>query len=131
MAEIKFKPVARKSPVTKEVKFYAQKVTYSLIKSSDLMNRIKQNSAVPRGSVRFAISAILDACANFVCNGHSVQLGNMVSLRPTVQGKGVASADKYDPRVERPKVLVRAAWGSDLVKMQRPEYYTIVKDKVE
>lgn len=126
MGTIRYKVKARKSPQTQEVKFYAAKETYSLITARNLLNRIKDNSAVPRGSVRFAVSAILDACANFVCNGHSVQLGDMVSLRPTVQGQGAESAADYNPREYIDKVMVRAAWGSDLVQMQKPEYYNFI-----
>lgn len=122
MAKLQFYPLKRKSPWDNSVRFYAQKSTYSNIPTAVLCRRIVDNTAVPPGVVRAAVTAIVDSVANFVCNGHSVQLGELMSMRPTVQTKGAASAADFKAEMVR-RVMVRVAWGSNVVNLQRPSNY--------
>lgn len=122
MAKLQFYPLARKSPMDKSVKFYAQKSTYTNIPTAVLCRRIVDNTAVPPGVVRAAVTAIVDSVANFVCNGHSVQLGELMSMRPTVQTKGSDSASAFRAEMVK-RVMVRVAWGSNVVNLQRPSNY--------
>lgn len=122
MAKLQFYPLARKSPKDKSVSYYAQKSTYSNIPTAVLCRRIVDNTAVPPGVVRAALTAIVDSVANFVCNGHSVQLGELMSLRPTVQSKGADTAPKFKAENVK-RVMVRVAWGSNVVNLQRPSNY--------
>lgn len=123
MAKLQFYPIGRKNPRTpSQIKYYAQKATYSNISTKVLLRRITENTAVPAGVVRAAVNAIVDSVANFVCNGHSVKLGDLMSIRPTVQCLGAETADKFTAaNVER--VMLRVAWGSNVVNLQKPDNY--------
>ena len=122
MAKLQFYPLARKSPKDKSVKYYAQKATYSNIPTAVLCRRIVENTAVPPGVVRAAVTAIVDSVANFVCNGHSVQLGELMSLRPTVQTRGADTDAGFRADMVK-RVMVRVAWGANVVNLQRPDNY--------
>lgn len=122
MAKLQFYPLARKSPKDESMKYYAQKSTYSNIPTAVLCRRIVENTAVPPGVVRAAVTAIVDSVANFVCNGHSVQLGELMSMRPTVQTKGSHQALDFKAEMVK-RVMVRVAWGSNVVNLQRPSNY--------
>lgn len=122
MAKLQFYPLARRSPKDKSVKYYAQKSTYSNIPTAVLCRRIVENTAVPPGVVRAAVTAIVDSVANFVCNGHSVQLGELMSMRPTVQCAGSDKASDFRADFVK-RVMVRVAWGANVVNLQRPDNY--------
>ena len=122
MAKLQFYPLKRKNPKDGSVMYYAQKSTYTNIPTAVLCRRIVDNTAVPPGVVRAAVTAIVDSVANFVCNGHSVQLGELMSLRPTVQTSGSESASAFRAEMVK-RVMVRVAWGSNVVNLQRPSNY--------
>lgn len=124
-----FYVLPRKSPGTAVTKWYAQKVRYSNIGTEELLERIVENTSVPRGVIRAAVDAIVDSIANFVINGHSVQLGGLMSLRTTLQNK----LQNIGPGGETPTQLsdnarlrIRAYWGNDVRKFQDPKYYNFV-----
>lgn len=123
MAKLQFYPIGRKNPrQTSQVKYYAQKATYSNIPTKVLLRRITENTAVPAGVVRAAVNAIVDSVANFVCNGHSVKLGDLMSLRPTVQCHGAETVVKFTAANVK-RVMLRVAWGSNVVNLQKPNNY--------
>lgn len=123
MAKLQFYPIGRKNPQkASEVKYYVQKATYSNIPTKVLLRRITENTAVPAGVVRAAVNAIVDSVANFVCNGHSVKLGDLMSLRPTVQCVGAQTSDKFTAANVK-RVMLRVAWGSNVVNLQKPSNY--------
>lgn len=122
MAKLQFYPLARKNPRDESVAYYAQKSTYSNIPTAVLCRRIVENTAVPPGVVRAAVTAIVDSVANFVCNGHSVQLGELMSMRPTAQTKGAVKATEFKAEMVK-RVMVRVAWGANVVNLQRPGNY--------
>lgn len=120
----------RKAPGADKAKWYAQKVRYSNIGTEELLERIVENTSVPRGVIRAAVDAIVDSIANFVVNGHSVQLGGLMSLRPTLHNK----LQNIGPSGETPSQLssnarlrIRAYWGNDVRKFQDPKYYNFEK----
>lgn len=125
-----FYVLPRKEPGTATTKWYAQKVRYSNIGTEELLERIVENTSVPRGVIRAAVDAITDSIANFLVNGHSVQLGGLMSLRPTLQNK----LQEIGPGGETPTQLasnarlrIRAYWGNDVRKFQNPKYYNFEK----
>ena len=123
MAKLQFYPIGRKNPRdTKVTKYYAQKATYSNISTKVLLRRITENTAVPAGVVRAAVNAIVDSIANFVCNGHSVKLGDLMSIRPTVQCLGAEKAGLFTAANVK-RVMLRVAWGSNVVNLQKPNNY--------
>lgn len=121
-----FYVLPRKEPGTTNVKWYAQKVRYSNIGNEELLQRILDNTSVPRGVIRAAVDAITDSIINFLLNGHSVQLGGLMSLRPTLTNK----LQEIGPGGETPgqlasnaRLRIRAYWGNDVRKFQDPKYY--------
>ena len=119
----------RKAPETAVTKWYAQKVRYSNIGTEELLERIVENTSVPRGVIRAAVDAIVDSIANFVVNGHSVQLGGLMSLRPTLQNKlqNIEPDGKTPAQLsDNARLRIRAYWGNDVRKFQDPKYYNFV-----
>lgn len=117
--------VRRKDPNTAVPKYYAQKVQYTNIENEELLNRIVENTSVPKGVIRAAVDAIRDSIINFVLNGHSVELGGLMSLRPTCRCKLSAFGNPNHPGSlpEGTHVRLRAYWGNDVRHFQDPKYY--------
>lgn len=116
----------RKEPGKATTKWYAQKVRYSNIGTEELLNRIVDNTSVPRGVIRAAVDAITDSIANFLLNGHSVELGGLMSLRPTLQNKLQAPGEGGEvpgQLADNARLRIRAYWGNDVRKYQDPKYY--------
>lgn len=119
----------RKAPDSAVTKWYAQKVRYSNIGTEELLERIVENTSVPRGVIRAAVDAIVDSISNFLVNGHSVQLGGLMSLRPTLQNKLqdiVPGAKTPSQLSDNARLRIRAYWGNDVRKFQDPKYYNFV-----
>ena len=115
----------RRVPGRDLVKYYSQKVHYTNIGTEELLNRILENTSVPRGVIRAAVEAITDSIQNFVLNGHSVELGGLMSIRPTIRAKisGVGQAMPPTALPEGAHLRLRAYWGNDVRKFQNPEFY--------
>lgn len=125
--------VARKNPPgvepSQQAKYYAQKVRYTNIGNEELLNRILENTSVPRGVIRAAIEAITDSIVNFVLNGHSVELGGLMSLRTTIQSRLQDGTQGGPPSrlADSTKLRIRAYWGNDIRKFQSPDFYNFEK----
>lgn len=127
MAEIKYKVVPIKNPIDKTVKFYARKISYEKITAKELLARLQDNSGMKGAVLSAACVAITNCIANFVCNGHSVQIGNLMSLRPTLTSEGVENQSNFSA-VYIKGCRVRARWGSDVAYLQSRKNYNFVKD---
>lgn len=130
MAEIKYKVVPIKDPISKDVKFYARKISYEKITAKELLARLKDNSGMKGAVLSAACIAITNCIANFVCNGHSVQIGNLMSLRPTLTSMGVETLDKFSAAYIK-GCRVRARWGSDIAYLQDRKNYNFIKEVEE
>lgn len=121
--------IRRKDPNTQDPQYYAQKVQYTNIDNETLLNRIVANTSVPKGVIRAAVDAIRDSIINFVMNGHSVELGGLMSLRPTVRCRlsGFGSATHPTAVPENTFVRLRAYWGNDVRNYQFPSNYNFEK----
>lgn len=128
MAELKYKVVPIKDPVSKAVKFYARKISYEKITGKELLARLQDNSGMKGAVLSAACIAITNCIANFVCNGHSVQIGNLMSLRPTLTSNGVDTMDKFSAAYIN-GCRVRARWGSDIAYLQDKKNYNFIKDE--
>lgn len=127
MAELKYKVVPLKNPIDKTVKFYARKISYEKITGKELLARLQDNSGMKGAVLSAACIAITNCIANFVCNGHSVQIGNLMSLRPTLTSMGAEQQSKFSALY----ILgcrVRARWGSDIAYLQEKKNYNFIKD---
>lgn len=130
MAELKYKVVPLKNPVTKEVKFYARKISYEKITGKELLARLQDNSGMKGAVLSAACIAITNCIANFVCNGHSVQIGNLMSLRPTLTSTGADTLDKFSA-ANINGCRARARWGSDIAFLQDKKNYNFIKETEE
>lgn len=128
MAEIKYKVVPLKNPIDQSVKFYARKISYEKITGKELLARLKDNSGMKGAVLSAACIAITNCIANFVCNGHSVQIGNLMSLRPTLTSMGVGKQSDFSA-VYIKGCRVRARWGSDIAFLQDRRNYNFIKDE--
>lgn len=130
MAELKYKVVPLKDPISKAVKFYARKISYEKITGKELLARLQDNSGMKGAVLSAACIAITNCIANFVCNGHSVQIGNLMSLRPTLTSTGVETLDKFSAAYIV-GCRVRARWGSDIAYLQDKKNYNFIKETKE
>lgn len=128
MAELKYKVVPLKNPIEKSVKFYARKISYEKITGKELLARLQDNSGMKGAVLSAACVAITNCIANFVCNGHSVQIGNLMSLRPTLTSDGAAQQGDFSAAYIR-ACRVRARWGSDIAYLQDRKNYNFIKDE--
>lgn len=129
MADLKYKVVPLKDPISKNVGFYARKISYEKITGKELLARLQDNSGMKGAVLSAACIAITNCIANFVCNGHSVQIGNLMSLRPTLTSNGVAQQSDFSA-VSIKGCRVRARWGSDIAFLQDRKNYNFIKDEV-
>lgn len=130
MAELKYKVSPIKDPISKQVKFYARKISYEKITGKELLARLQDNSGMKGAVLSAACIAITNCIANFVCNGHSVQIGNLMSLRPTLTSKGVEKQADFSAAYIK-GCRVRARWGSDIAYLQDKRHYNFIKDAEE
>lgn len=130
MADLKYKVVPIKDPISKSVKFYARKISYEKITGKELFARLQDNSGMKGAVLSAACIAITNCIANFVCNGHSVQIGNLMSLRPTLTSKGVEKQSDFSA-VYIKGCRVRARWGSDIAYLQDRKNYNFIKETEE
>lgn len=130
MADLKYKVAPIKDPITKEVKFYARKISYEKITGKELLARLQDNSGMKGAVLSAACIAITNCIANFVCNGHSVQIGNLMSLRPTLTSTGADTLDKFSAAYID-GCRVRARWGSDIAYLQDRKNYNFIKETEE
>lgn len=127
MAELKYKVVPLKNPIDKHVKFYARKISYEKITGKELLARLQDNSGMKGAVLSAACIAITNCIANFVCNGHSVQIGNLMSLRPTLTSTGTGTESDFSAAYIK-GCRVRARWGSDIAYLQDKKNYNFIKD---
>lgn len=128
MADLKYKVVPLKDPISKGVKFYARKISYEKITGKELLARLQDNSGMKGAVLSAACIAITNCISNFVCNGHSVQIGNLMSLRPTLTSNGVAQQSVFSAASIK-GCRVRARWGSDIAFLQDRKHYNFIKDE--
>lgn len=130
MADLKYKVVPIKDPISKGVMFYARKISYEKITGKELLARLQDNSGMKGAVLSAACIAITNCIANFVCNGHSVQIGNLMSLRPTLTSEGVENKSDFSA-VYIKGCRVRARWGSDIAYLQDRKNYNFIKETEE
>lgn len=128
MADLKYKVAPIKDPITMGVKFYARKISYEKITGKELLARLQDNSGMKGAVLSAACIAITNCIANFVCNGHSVQIGNLMSLRPTLTSTGVEKQSDFSASYII-GCRVRARWGSDIAFLQDRKHYNFIKDE--
>lgn len=130
MADLKYKVIPLKNPIDKKVMFYARKISYEKITGKELLARLQDNSGMKGAVLSAACVAITNCIANFVCNGHSVQIGNLMSLRPTLTSTGSDTLEGFSAAYIG-GCRVRARWGSDIAYLQDRKNYNFIKETEE
>ena len=130
MALLKFKVVPKKNPQTGDFLYYGQKDNYTTIDDRKLLERIAANTAVPAGVIRAAVDAIFDTIMNFVLNGHSVQFGDFMNLRPALKCRMVVKESEVNDirsygtlGSSRLRLIIRATWRPPVRDLQKPVNY--------
>lgn len=95
MGTLKFKPVQRKNPATREKQFFIEAVYYSQIGKEETIECASRNSQIPRAYMEQIYDSIVTEIKNFVMNGHSIHLDGLGTFSAVLQFRpGVA--DKKD-----------------------------------
>lgn len=123
MAEINCKAIARKNPLSQEVKYYLTKASYSTIRDEDLCQRISDNTGIPRAVVKAAEQAIIDQLRNFAANGHTVKFGDLISMRLRLLSWG-QTAENLVSKKQLRRIKLNYVFGTQLKKYQKPSYYS-------
>lgn len=123
MAEINCRAIPRKDPLSKEVKFYLTKASYSTIRDEELCQRISDNTGIPRAVVKAAEQAIIDQLRNFAANGHTVKFGDLISMRLRILSWGQTDEGLVSKNQFR-RFKMNYVFGTQLKKYQKPEFYS-------
>lgn len=123
MAEMNCRAIPRKDPLSKEVKFYLTKDSYSTIRDEELCQRIADNTGIPRAVVKAAEQAIIDQLRNFAANGHTVKFGDLISMRLRILSWGQTDEHLVSKNQLR-RFKMNYVFGTQLKKYQKPEFYS-------
>lgn len=124
---IQIKALLRKNPKNGRTAYYAAQEQYSNIGDAELREAIKRNSNLSAGVVNAACDAIFDSVLNFICNGHSIRIANLMCLRPVLKGQGAETAAKLTSENIK-KVVLRASWAPGIRALQDPFTYNFEMD---
>ena len=103
---LKYKVVARKHPIDKSVKYYAQEAPQSQMSFATLCDKISHSSTATAAD---ASAVIKEACVHAfeaLLDGKSVSLGELGSLHTTIKSKGAETAEKFEPKFLR-NIMIR------------------------
>lgn len=87
MANITLKSRLQNVAITGTQLYVTKPVTYSLISERDLVNHASEDSGVPKAMMRAAFDAIMLQVKELLLNGHSIQLGNLGTMRFSIRCK--------------------------------------------
>ena len=91
---IKFKAIARKSPVDKSVSYYPTTETPEARTLKLITDEISQNCTLTRADVVACLAALQQVIINHLKDGRSVRMGDLGSFRLSMRGKGAATAEE-------------------------------------
>ena len=91
---IKFKAIARKSPVDKSVSYYPTTESPEPVKLPALVKSIEKITALSSSDVKSCLDALEYEILRNLRDGRSVRFGDLGSFRVGIQGKGSATAEE-------------------------------------
>ena len=91
---IKFKAIARKSPVDKSVSYYPTTETPEPVKLPALVKSIEKITALSSSDVKSCLDALQYEIISRLKDGKSVRFGDLGTFRVSMQGKGTATAEE-------------------------------------
>lgn len=123
MAEMNCRAIPRKDPLSKKVRYYLTKDSYSTIRDEELCQRISDNTGIPRAVVKAAEQAIIDQLRNFAANGHSVKFGDLISMRLRILSWG-QTEEVLVSKKQLLRFKMNYVFGTQLKKYQNPAFYS-------
>lgn len=93
MSNIILKTRLQKVAITGTNMYVTRPVTYSNIGTKELVEHASVDSGMSKALMRAAIDAVMLQVKELLLNGHSIQLGDMGTLRFSVKCKSVDNAD--------------------------------------
>lgn len=91
---IKFKAIARKSPVDKSVSYYPTTESPEPMKLPALVESIEKITALSSADVKSCLDALEYEILRNLREGKSVRFGDLGSFRVGIQGEGAPTADE-------------------------------------
>lgn len=92
---LKYNVLARKNPINKSVKYYAQLTSPNPINCSQLSSAISEKCTVTIHDVKAVLSALEQEIINNLRNGASVRLGDLGTFRATITSMGAPTRDEF------------------------------------
>ena len=104
---------AKKNPITKEVKYYAQIAPVNYVRLENITKKISEKCTVTEHDVKAVLSALQMCVLKHITDGNTVRLGDLGSFRATLKGK--PSDTKEDVKVSNiERVRVRYTMSARL-----------------
>lgn len=91
---IKFKAIARKSPVDKSVSYYPTTESPEPVKLPTLVKSIEKITSLSSADVKSCLDALQYEIISRLKDGKSVRFGDLGTFRVSMQGKGTATAEE-------------------------------------
>ena len=91
---IKFKAIARKSPVDKSVSYYPTTESPEPVKLPALVKSIEKITALSSADVKSCLDALQYEIISRLKDGKSVRFGDLGTFRVSMQGKGTPTAEE-------------------------------------
>lgn len=91
---IKFKAIARKSPVDKSVSYYPTTESPEPVKLPALVKSIEKITSLSSADVKSCLDALQYEIISRLKDGKSVRFGDLGTFRVSMQGKGTATAEE-------------------------------------
>ena len=74
-------------------RLYPNIVHYKPINEDDLVNYMVESAGVNKNTAYAAITGLQNMVKNHLCNGHTLKVPELGTLRPSIKAKGVATAE--------------------------------------
>ena len=91
---IPFIAKAKKNPITKEVKYYAQVAPVDHVELLSITSSISEKCTVTEHDVKAVLSALQMSIAKHITDGNSVRFGDLGSFRLTIKGTPADTKEK-------------------------------------
>ena len=91
----KYVVIAKKNPIGKDVKFYAQADKTAPIDIDIITQRIEKRTTVSSADAKAVLDALEYEIKEALIDGKSVRLGDLGTFRATIHGKGAATRESH------------------------------------
>ena len=94
----KYVVIAKKNPIGKDVKFYAQADKTAPIDIDIITQRIEKRTTVSSADAKAVLDALEYEIKEALIEGHSVRLGDLGTFRATINGEGALTRDEHSAK---------------------------------